>query len=199
MTKHVFDNAVAADVRDMQATALAQQVGDAQQPGYYYVPDATAHLPRIVQFDGKAWHLPGDNEKVIDSAQLGEVGFGPVEFQPSYAVLESVWPEPGDEFHVFVEVREQGGRLAGFILHPTSKLAELLRNYGDSEFTMVEELFGQDFLPDTPGLYRMHLRMYVDPAYQIDDHEWSDDEPGLEVLSVERLTAEPMPLPTSTA
>jgi hypothetical protein len=198
MTEHVFKNAIPADVRDMQASALAQQVADVGQPGYYYVPEAAAHQPRIVQFDGKAWHLPGDVEKVVSATLLGEVSFGPVEFQPVYDVLESAWPEPGDEFLVFVEVTEQDGRMDGFIQNPTPKLAELLRNYGDNEFTMVEELFGQDFLPDSPGLYRMRLRMYVDPAYQIDDHEWSDDEPGLEVLSIERLTAEPVPVSTAS-
>lgn len=110
-------------------------------------------------------------------------------------ILASPWPEPGDEFVVVVEVLERNGSLDGFIQDPPPNLAQMLRDYDAGDCVMVEELFGQDFLPESPGRYRMRLRMYVDPAYQIDNNEWSDDEPGLEVLSVERLAAEPVRVP----
>jgi len=103
-----------------------------------------------------------------------------------------IWPAPGDEFTVVVEVRESAGALDGFVQNLPPKLSEMLRHHGGDDFCMAEEWFGQDFLPEQPGLYRMRLRVYVDPAYQIDDHEWSDEEPGLEVLTIERLPAAPL-------
>lgn len=106
--------------------------------------------------------------------------------------LESPWPEPGDEFEVQVEVVERNGSLDGFIQQPPPKLAQILCDYNADNFLMVEELFGQDFLPGSPGRYRIHLRMYIDPAFQIDDHEWSNDEPGFEVLRYESVAAEPV-------
>ena len=130
-------------------------------------------------------------ERVFDSANAADTF--------DMTLLESPWPEPGDELVVVVEVLERNGSLDGFIQDPPPKLAQMLRDYDATDFVMVEELFGQDFLPESPGRYRMRLRMFVDPAYQIDDHEWSNDEPGFEVVNVERLGAEPVPLSPAQA
>jgi len=183
----------AEQVEDIKVTAALLKLGDVREPGFYYAPTNIIEHQRMSYFDGKDWRFVGDSGIFSVRTLMGNLEvYGPLHFGKCLATppVDS-WPSEGDEFTVFVEVRaDEASGFDGFVLNPPERLANMLRHYGGDEMRMAEEYFGQDFLPEVPGTYRMKLRMYVDPAYQMSDGEWSDDEPGLNVLSVERLSFE---------
>jgi hypothetical protein len=196
MDIHKSNNASATAPAGVTAAGIALRVGEVRDAGFYYVPPTALEQEAVVHFDGQNWKVPGAGIGPSTLVLTSDVVYGPLEFVEGILVPADVWPDEGDEFSVFVDVRDVDGSLAGFVLNPPPTLATMLREYGE-DYPMAEEYFGQDFLPAQAGLYRMQLRMYVDPPYPIDGHEWADADPGLEVLGIERLTAEVMPPPST--
>lgn len=201
MNNNTFEAiATAAQKNGVSVVGLTLRLCDVREPGFYYTPSNQIEHQRLAHFDGVSWRFVGDSGKF--SARMLEQTpvYGPLHFEQGLisedSVEQNTWPNEGDEFTVFVDVREAFGELDGFVLNPPPVLAAMLRHYGGDEFKMAEEYFGQDFLPTAPGTYRMKLRMCVEPAYQIDGDEWSDDEPFLEILNVERVNFEPVPVGT---
>ena len=191
----------AEQVADIKATAPLLKLNEVRAPGFYYAPTNTIEHQRMSYFDGNDWRFVGDSGIFSVRTLMGNLEvYGPLDFEKCLAMppVDS-WPSEGDEFTVFVEVRaDDRGGFDGFVLNPTEPLANMLRHYGGDEMRMAEEYFGQDFLPEAEGTYRMKLRMYVDPAYEMSDGEWSDDDLGFEVLTVERLSFEPCTTPAMT-
>lgn len=185
---------------EIAVTAQAQQLSKVREPGFYYVPSNTVAHERMAHFDGESWRFVGDDGKFNAHLLDFRPVYGPLKFDESLTTIKAedgCWPEAGDEFLVLVEVRQVGNTLDGFVQNPPVALANMLRLDGDDDFRMAEELFGQDFLPAEAGTYRMKLRMYIEPAYPLDDHEWADEDPGFEVVSVERVTYTPVFIPES--
>lgn len=182
----------AEQLEGIRVTGGLRKLGDVREPGFYYAPTNTIEHQRMSYFDGKDWRFVGDSGTFSVRTLMGNLEvYGPLHFDKCLATPVDSWPAEGDEFTVFVDVRaDESGGFDGFVLNPPERLANMLRHYGGDEMRMAEEYFGQDFLPEAAGAYRMKLRMYVDPACQLGDGDWTDDEPGLDVLSVERLSFE---------
>jgi len=121
MTDSRFESTAIDSLPNMAAAGTPYRVGDVSAPGYYFAPETLQCEPHVVRFDGKEWTICGAGQSSL-RMPLTDVVYGPLQFYPAEPSGD-IWPAPGDEFVVFVEVRDEGGVVNGYVQNPPPKLA----------------------------------------------------------------------------